>query len=81
MKKKKLKNLQLNKMNISKITDVNSVKGGDTLVVCTITTTIPIGSALVCSLLAGSCDCPEPPKPILQDPDNTRGCPSWNVAC
>lgn len=76
MKKKKLKNLSLNKIKISKISNADQIKGGDTLVICTV-----VGSYLVCSLLLGSCDCPEPPKPVLEDPDNTRGCPSWNVAC
>ncbi len=81
MKKKKLKKLSLNKIKISKIENAGQIKGGDTALVCTVTVTITIGSQLLCSLLAGSCDCPEPPEPVLEDPDNTRGCPSWNVAC
>ncbi|WP_046756358.1 hypothetical protein [Kordia jejudonensis] len=76
MKKKKLKNLSLNKVNISKIDNVNNIKGGDTMLACTI---ISLTSFFVCSIADGSCDCD--PDPIVADPDNTRGCPSWNVAC
>lgn len=76
MKKKKLKNLSLNKAKISKVQDLEQIKGGDTLVACVVGT-IAISAHLV-SIALGTCDCPPPPSGNC---DETRGCPSWNVAC
>ena len=55
MKKKKLKNLSLNKMKISKVQDLDQIKGGDTLASCVVGT-IAIGTRLI-SLALGTCDC------------------------
>lgn len=76
MKKKKFKNLTLNKSKISKINNPNEINGGQTTGPCVVTVTI--ASRLFCSLIAGTCGCPPPPS---DNCDHTRGCPSWNIAC
>lgn len=75
MKKKKLKNLSLNKIKVSKI-DTSKEIVGATTAPCIFTITKM--SELFCSEIINTCGCP--PDPIV-DPDNSRGCPSWNVAC
>ncbi|WP_298519564.1 hypothetical protein [uncultured Kordia sp.] len=74
MKKKTLKNLELNKKKISKIQNPEYVKGGDTMAGCVIGT-IALASKLFCSAVYGTCDCP------TDTCDHTRDCESWNVAC
>lgn len=76
MKKKSIKNLSLNKTKISKIQNLDHIKGGDTILSC-IVGTVAIGTKLI-SIAIGTCDCPPPPSGGC---DETRGCPSWNVAC
>lgn len=77
MKKKKLKNLSLNKEKISKIETLQHIQGG-TATTCTIPILIDEISELLCSAAFGTCNC-EPPA--SNNCDHTRDCPSWNVAC